>query len=80
MENRKELADRLERNRDIILAGLAQDPHNAIYEGWCPGGDFIRFHLQKAEDLDHVIANLRADTVTPEEAFNLSLVWPKPVE
>jgi hypothetical protein len=79
LEHRRELADKVERSKSWIIEELTQRPYPLEFEKQYPV-EFIRFVLQKMEDVDRVIANLRADTVTVEEAFNASLIWPKPAE
>ncbi len=73
-EHRIAIAEDMERDKSKFLKLLEKHAVVCQYDG---PEEYIRFVLGKFTDIDVVIAQLKAEGVSFEEAYNKSMVWPK---
>ncbi len=74
---RAEWAWEFQTHRETVLKDLARTDCVMEYEYGPDGPDFLRVVLVCPNQLDKLLHQLTADRVTPEEALNPTLIWPK---
>ncbi|MAZ40988.1 hypothetical protein CL654_02630 [bacterium] len=74
MSHRSDSADALEKKRDTLLSEIEKYPLEITSPEGIPKEERFRAVIWSEEDLDKLIQQLRADSVSAQEALNESLV------